>query len=285
MSRFVSINGEIVKREEATVSAFDRGFLYGDGLFETVRAYGGVPFMLDEHLARMAGSAAELGIPMPGGDGIAAAVRQLIELNELADAYIRITISRGVHTGLLVPDEPPEPTLVIEARELHPYPARMYESGAAVVVSPVVHDSVSPLRRHKTLNYLPSILAKREAKERGADEAILLDPAGHVAEGATCNVFCIRRHGGRLCTPPLDMNILPGITRATVIRLAHDAGIKVTEARFTAAELQSADEVFLTNSLMEVMPVRSVDGQDLPQAPGPITRTMAQSYRQLVARR
>ena len=280
MGQFVCLNGDIIERDAAMVGAFDRSFLYGDGLFETVRACGGSPFMLSEHLARMGDSAEELGIVMPAADDIATVVERLIEINELADAYVRITLSRGIHAGQLVPDEPPQPTLLIEARKLHPYPAEMYERGAAVIVSSSVHNSASLVSRHKTTSYLANILAKREAKERGADEAILLDHTGHVAEGAASNVFCVR--GGRLFTPPLEMNILPGITRQCVVGLARDAGIEIEEAPFRAAALQSAEEVFLTNSLMEVMPVGSIDGSTLANLPGPVTDTLATAYKRLV---
>ncbi|MFO7898474.1 MAG: aminotransferase class IV [Planctomycetota bacterium] len=276
----VYLNGEFVERDAATVSAFDRGVLYGDGLFETVRAYAGQPLDLDEHLARLAGSAAFLGIPFPGCEPVAAAVGDLIDRNGLGDAYVRVTLTRGEHTGALAPDEPREPTLLVEARELHPYPAELYQRGADVIVSSLAHNSRSPLRAHKTTNYLPSILAKREAAERGALEAVLLDPAGHVCECATSNVFCVR--GGALFTPPLDLNILPGITRRRVIELAGAAGTEVREERFTADALRSADEAFVTNSLMEVLPVRSVDGARVSAAPGPVTRSLRAAYRGLV---
>ena len=280
MSRFVCLNGEIVERDAAKVSAFDRSFLYGDGLFETVRAYGGAPFMLAEHLARMANSAEAFGIAMPAEGDVATVVERLIEMNELADAYVRITLSRGTHTGQLVPDEPLRPTLLIDVCDLRPYPAEMAERGATVVISSSVHNSASHVSRHKTTSYLVGILAKREAKERGADEAILLDHAGRVAEGAASNVFCVR--GARLLTPPLDMNILPGITRRRVIELARDAGIEVVETRFGTDELRTADEVFLTNSLMEVMPVGSVDGVAPQNILGPVTAALARSYKGLV---
>ncbi len=280
MGQFVCLNGDIIERDAAMVGAFDRSFLYGDGLFETVRAYGGVPFMLSEHLTRMGDSAAELGIVMPDAGDIATVVVRLIEMNELADAYVRITLSRGAHTGKLVPDEPTQPTLLIETRELHPYPAEMYERGASIIVSSSVHNSASQVSRHKTTSYLASILAKREAEERGADEAILLDHTGHVAEGTVSNVFCMR--GGRLLTPPLDMNILPGITRQCVLGLARESGIEIEETPFRAAALQSADEVFLTNSLMEVMPVGLIDGGALANVPGPVTAKLATAYKKLV---
>jgi branched-chain amino acid aminotransferase group I len=281
MSRFVCLNGEIVERDAAKVSAFDRSFLYGDGLFETVRAYGGAPFMLAEHLARMANSAEALGIAMPAAGDIATVVERLIEMNELADAYVRITLSRGTHAGRLVPDEPLRPTLLIDARELRPYPAEMYERGATVAVAESAHHSGTVVGRHKTTSYVASILAKREAQERGADEAILLDHAGHVAEGAASNVFCVR--DGRLLTPPLDLNILPGITRQCVIKLARETGIETAETRFGADELKAADEVFLTNSLMEVMPAGSIDGSALASIPGPVTAALAAAYKNLVA--
>lgn len=279
MSGWVFVNGEMVERESARVSAFDRSFLYGDGLFETVRAYGGAPFLLGEHLDRMSGSAEALGIGMPDRGGISAAIAQLIKRNGLADAYVRITLSRGTHTGALAPGEPLEPTLVIDVRPLHAYPAELYERGAALAVSSLRHDSASPLRRHKTTGYVLSILAKREAKERGADEALLLDGDGQVCEGATSNVFCVR--GGTLLTPPLDLNILPGVTRATAIRLAGDHGMPIEDAGFTLDELCAADEVFLTNSLMEILPVRRVDESELRPAPGLATRSLAAGYRRL----
>jgi branched-chain amino acid aminotransferase len=281
MGQFVCLNGDIIERDAALVGAFDRSFLYGDGLFETVRAYGGVPFMMSEHLARMGDSAAELGIVMPDAGDIAAVVERLIEMNELSDAYVRITLSRGAHTGQLVPDDPPQPTLLIETRELHPYPAEMYQRGASVIVSASGHNSASQVSRHKTTSYLANILAKREAEERGADEAILLDHTGHVAEGTVSNVFCVR--GGRLLTPPLDMNILPGITRQCIVGLARESGIEVEEVAFRAAALQSADEAFLTNSLMEVMSVGSIDGAAFANIPGPVTAKLAAAYKKLVA--
>jgi len=281
----VYVNGEVVPREDARVSPFDRGFLYGDGLFETIRAYAGVPFMLDAHLHRMGASAAALGIPMPERAELGEAVTRLIELNQIGDAYVRITVTRGPHTGALAPAEPAEPTVLVEARKLHPYAPELYENGATVVVSSLRHDSDSPLRRHKTTNYLLSILAKREARERGADEALLLDAAGHVAEGATSNIFCVRRHGGRdstLLTPPLDMNILPGITRATVLDLAREAGIETGETRLTLDDFCSADEIFLTNSLMEIMPVRCIDQRATYAIGGKVTSVAAEAYSRLV---
>ncbi len=277
----VYLNGEFVPRDEARVSAFDRGFLYGDALFETVRAYGGKPFLLEEHLARMAGSARELGIPLPAEDELAGAVRALIERNGLGDAYVRITVSRGIHAGALAPDGPTEPTVLVEARKLHPYPAELYERGAKLTVSSFTHESASRVRRHKTTSYITSVLAKREAKQRGADEALLLDAAGHIAEGATSNVFCVVR--GNLVTPPLERRIIVTLLIwAAVIRIARNAGMDVSEVRFGVTELAGADEIFLTNSLMELMPVRAVDEAPVPSCQGQVTRDLAERYRALI---
>jgi branched-chain amino acid aminotransferase group I len=277
----VWLNGEMIERDRATVSVLDRGFLYGDGLFETVRAYAGTPFQPAEHLARLQASGSVLGIPVP--DGLDKVIAQLIRANGLGDAYVRVTVSRGPHTGALAPDDPPTPTVLVEARPLHPYPVTLYERGAVAVVSSLPHDGSNPLRRHKTTSYLLSILARREAKQRGADEALLLDPAGNVAEGATSNVFCVR--GGELFTPPLDLNILPGVTRATVIDLARRAGIPVREERFRLASLLYANEVFLTNSLMELLPLHFVEDHAFSPIPGPVTQVLAEAYRALVAGR
>jgi branched-chain amino acid aminotransferase len=293
MTRTVYLNGEFLPRDAARISPFDRGFLYGDGLFETVRAYAGRPFRLDAHLDRLAASAEALTIPAPDRAKLTGVVDELIRRNNLADAVVRIALSRGEHAGRLWPTAPAETTLLVEARPLRPYPTELYERGADCLVASVPHDAASGLRRHKTANYLPSILAKREAVEREADEAILLDPAGDVAEGATSNVFCVRH--GRLMTPPLDLNILPGVTRATVIGLARDAGLNVAEARFGLPALATADEVFLTNSLMELLPVRRIffcDGRSCIEAedhtlapcPGPVTRRLAERYRENVER-
>ena len=286
MGQLVYVNGNLVQRDQAVVSAFDRSFLYGDGLFETIRAYGGVPFLLEEHLDRLGRSATELGIAVPDRDEIAGAVHKLITANKLGDVYVRITLSRGIHDGALAPDKPMPPTLVIDARLLHPYPDELYRRGARVTVSSYRHDSGSPLRRHKTTSYLLSVLARQEAARQGADEAVLLDHAGHVAEGSVSSVFIVR--GGVLWTPPLDMNILPGVTRAAVLRLAREAGIEICEARFDLAAFQAADEAFLTNALMEILPVCSVAGRDLPETAGrpgmagPITASLSQAYAALV---
>jgi branched-chain amino acid aminotransferase len=292
MNDTVYLNGEFLARDAARISPFDRGFLYGDGLFETVRAYASRPFRLDAHLDRLAASAAALAIPMPDRGHLVGIVNELIRRNDLADAVVRVALSRGRHGGRLWPTEPTKPTVLVEARPFRSYPVELYERGADVIVSSIAHDAASGVRRHKTANYLPSILAKREAIERETDEAILLAPDGDVAEGATCNLFCVRY--GRLMTPPLDLGILPGVTRATVLELARAADLNIAEKRFGLPALATADEVFLTNSLMELLPVRRVilcDGRSCIEAedntlapcPGPLTRRLTEAYRAFIA--
>jgi len=276
----INLNGQFLSADAPAVSALDRGFLYGDGLFETLRAYGGAPFLLDEHLARLNASAAELRI----SDGldtrlIAHNLGELLRLNALdaADAYIRITLTRGAHLGRLELEPTARPTVSIAARPLRALPPAFYELGISAIIASIRQNADSPLPRHKTLNYLGNLLAKTEAHDREAHEAILLNTRGEVAEAASSNLFLVR--GGRLLTPPLASNILPGITRAEVLHLAGQAGIPVGEQPILPAELQAADEVFLTNSIAELLPVRSIDGRAVGSGePGPVTRTLHAAY-------
>ena len=274
------VNGRLVPADAPAISALDRGLLYGDGLFETIRAYGGKPFLLDDHLARLAASAAELRIAERLDTApIARGVAELLEANRLdGDAYIRITLTRGIHAGALTLEPAAEPTIAIVARPLHPPPPERYDQGITAIIATVRRNADSPLPRHKTLNYLESLLAKTEAKDRGADDAILLDTRGEVAEAASSNLFLVS--GARLVTPPLDAAILPGITRRQVLRLAAEAGIAAAERPVLPDELRSADEVFLTNAVVELLPVRSIDGQPVGDGlPGPTTRQLLTAYR------
>ena len=284
--RFTHVNGRLVPGGAPAVSALDRGLLYGDGLFETIRAYGGRPFLLADHLARLAGSAAELRIAERLNTAlIARGVAELLDANGLAtaDAYIRITLTRGIHTGALTLEPAAEPTVAIIAKPLHVPPPERYERGVALVTASVRRNADSPVPRHKTLNYLESLLAKTEARDAGADDALLLDTRGQVAEAASSNLFIIRRD--RVVTPPLDAPILPGITRRQVLRLAAGLGIDAVERPIQPSELLAADEAFLTNAIAEVLPVRALDGQRIgPGRPGPLTRRLAAAYRDAVHR-
>jgi len=282
----IYVNGHLVRADAPAVSPLDRGFLYGDGLFETVRAYRGKPFLLDDHLARLAASSAELRITEELDTArIARGVAELLEANGLADAdaYLRITLTRGLHTGALTLEPAAEPTVTVVARPLHLPPPERCERGVALVTATVRRNADSPLPRHKTLNYLESLLAKTEAKDAGADDALLLDTRGQVAEAASSNLFAVR--DGALATPPVEAAILPGITRREVLRLARELGLDAAERPVQSDELLAADELFLTNAIVEVLPVRSLDGHPIGEGrPGPLTRRLHAAYRDAVRR-
>ncbi len=281
----VYINGKFYPKEEAKVSVFDHGYLYGDGIYETLRVYSGVVFKVEEHLKRLNLSAMAMSLALPLDDnGIYKAVHDAIRENELSDAYIRVSVSRGPGEIGLDPDLCPEPTLVIIAKPLVPYPPEHYERGVKVSV-------VQTRRNHpecldpsiKSTNFLNNIFAKMEAKRAGAYEGVMLNHAGFVAEGTVCNVFMVK--DGRLITPPLIAGILEGVTRGLCMRLAESAGIKVYEELFTEGQLWVADEVFITNSMMEIMPVAKVDDHTIKDGrPGEVTGRLMRAYKEEVAR-
>ena len=275
---FIWVNGEFRGAGAPLLSARDRGLLYGDGLFETLRAYDGVPFLLNEHLDRLSDSAAFLCIgDPPDAAALGQAITELLHRNGLRDAYVRITFTRGEHTGSLELEPAEAPTCIAVAQPLRPLPPSRYDPGSTAIIASTRQNADSPLPRHKTLNYLNNLLARTEARERGADEAILLNTRGQVAEAASSNLFLVRQ--GRLVTPSLDSNILPGVTRAEVLRLAREAGIPSEERTIRPDELQLADEVLLTNSVAELVPIRSIEGRTVGQGrPGAVTRRLHMAY-------
>jgi len=260
----IYVNGGFYQREKAVVSVFDHGYLYGDGIYETLRTYGGRVFKLGEHSRRLSRSAGKIYLRLPFDDtGMEDAVRETLERNGLAvpdkDAYVRVTVSRGPGELGLDPDLCPEPTVVIIAKEFKGYPHEMYEEGIGVLVATTRRNPPSSLDPAiKSTNFLNNILAKVEAKNAGAYEALMLNQDGYVAEGTISNVFMVS--GGTLLTPPEEAGILMGVTRGFVIGLAEGLGIPVKEELITPDRLMSADEVFITNTTMEVMPVTAVDG-------------------------
>lgn len=282
MEKYVYLNGDFVSKEEAKISVFDRGFLYGDGLFETMRAYSERVFMLDEHLSRLFDSIYKLRIPLKKGkEELKSAIYRLIKLNRLSDAYIRLTVSRGLHRGTLTFNDSYDPTIVIMAKKLSPYPPEYYTQGVKVIISGIRQNSFSPLSQHKSLSYFNHILAKEEARIKGAFEAILLNYEGEVAEGATSNVFTVKSE--RIFTPPISSHILPGVTREAVLDIIPKLQLNVAKKRITHKELFTSDEVFLTNSIMEVMPVVEVNDKKIKNgSPGPVCKRIAEAYRGLV---
>ncbi|MCX8071839.1 MAG: aminotransferase class IV [Candidatus Binatia bacterium] len=278
LSGSVWLNGRVVPAARARVSALDRGFLYGDGLFETVRCYRGVPFLLDGHIGRMARSAEFLALPLPEVDWLSA-VRKLLAANHLleADASVRITVTRGAAPPGLVPPRSPRPTVMAFALPLPRTLTREQRLGVRVITVPLYR--CGPLAAHKLLDYVPAILARAAAAKRKAREALYVHD-GMVCEATTANVFAV--FGNTLVTPPLN-ELLPGITREFVLSLAQSAGIQTIERAIRIEELHRADELFLTSAVLEVLPVTRVDELTIGTGvPGPITRQLQQAYRQRV---
>ena len=278
----VWLNKRIVDLNSAKVSVFDRGFLYGDGVFETMRSYNGRVFKSEEHLSRLKGALGAIRIKMPyGKKEFAAAIRRLLRVNGLTNAYIRVAISRGKgRVGIDAKDDF-APTVVIVAKKFTPYRKDMYKKGISARVVHIRTNEYSPVARIKSLNYLNNIVARIEAKESGDDEAILMNTRGQVTEAATSNIFLVR--GERVLTPSLECALLPGVTRKIILQLARWLKLSPIERPITYKELIKADEVFLTNSLFEVMPVVKIDGRKIGDSkPGRLTSILAERYKELV---
>jgi branched-chain amino acid aminotransferase len=283
VSSLVALDGRIVTPAEASVSVFDRGFLYGDSVFEVFRTYGGVPFGFAEHMARLGRSAARALIPLPCSlEQFSTEVAQTIAATGNAETYVRVVLTRGVGSALgLSPALGQKPLRVVMAMELPPMPAAMYEQGIGVITYRTEriadHTSASGA---KLSNYLISVLATHEAEKAGAAEAIIVDRAGQVVEGSTSNVFVFER--GVLVTPPEASGILMGITRQKVLEIAQARRIPVEERAFAAETLESADEAFITSSIREVAPVVRVDGKTAGGGkPGPRTLELLEALRAL----
>ncbi len=257
------VDGEVVAASEATVNVQDRGFLYGDAAFETMRAYGGEIFEWEAHATRLGDTCEVLGLDHGlATDDLRDRIDETLAANGLRDAYVRLSITRGIQPGKLTPGREVDPTVVIIVKSL----PRGGRAGSPVFDGPATLQTVKTKRvpdaaipaRAKTHNYLNGILARLELRVTGADEALMVDSDGFVTEGATSNLFFVRDNALR--TPSLVGPILPGITRRVVLELAREEGIPVEEGRYHPDEIRSADEVFLTNSTWELRPVERVDG-------------------------
>ena len=287
MAGIAWVNGRLSAPEEAAISPLDPGFVHGEGLFETMRAYGGRVFRLEQHLERLIAAAEELHLaagwePAPARERLRAAVKEAVAASGLAEASVRVTVTAGVGGAAGMGMPALQPTLVVLVRALVLPPREQYERGCRVLSVPAALGPRSVLRRVKSLNYLDKLLAQREAKRRGGDEAILADADGFLVEGAMRNLFAVV--GGKVLTPPLSRGLLPGITRQAVLEVAGRAGLPSEERDIALSELQQADECFLTSSLAEILPVASVDAHRMgAAAPGPVTRRLTQGYRALVA--
>jgi branched-chain amino acid aminotransferase len=280
----VYINGELVPKEEARVSIFDHGFLYGDGLFETMRAYRKKIFRLDHHLQRLFLSLEYLKFPIPFNfDSLKEAIFKTLEANRLEDAYIRLNVTRG--EGATVPDPATceSPNLIIITREYLPYSPALYQNGYRGKVVSMRLSPHAPTVNMKTINFLDHIIAKMEAKDSGFNEGILVNTEGLVTEGTVSNIFVVK--GDILSTPAKESGLLPGVTRQAVLEIAEAQKMRAEEGKITLKQLSEADESFLTNSLIEIMPLVEVDGNPVGKGtPGPVTKKLMRSYEELVKR-
>ena len=278
----IFIDGKYVNERDAKVSVFDHGLLYGDGVFEGIRAYNGRVFKLKEHMDRLFYSAKAilLDIPMSHAELMKATVAT-IRVNKLRDCYVRLLVTRGVGNLGLNPRSCKKPSIIIIAGKIQVYPAELYAKGMDIVTVPTVrnlHSAVNPAI--KSLNYLNNILAKIEANNAGVEEAVMLNAEGFVAECTADNLFIIKN--GELLTPPLSAGALYGITRQTVIDLASASGMKASEPNLTRYDLFNADECFLTGTGAEIMPVVKIDGRVIGTGkPGLLTAKLVKNYHAL----
>lgn len=284
VAMLIFLNNSLVPEEEARVSVLDRGFLYGDGIFETLRAYSGAIFHCNDHLDRLVQSADAIYLRIPfTRDYLMEALHKTLEANHLKDAYLRLSITRGVSEPGLDIGECPSPTLTIFAKEFSGYPDSLYQSGIRAVVANTRRIPASALNPAvKSLNYLNNIMARLEATRLNAAEAILLNMEGYVAEGTVSNIFMVK--DGIVKTPPLSAGILNGVTRSLVTGLLKKNNIPLIEQAFYPDGLYTADECFVTSTLYEVMPVTSINGSVVGSGrPGKLTQMILNLFRRLTA--
>jgi branched-chain amino acid aminotransferase len=284
MEEIIYLNGDLIPGSQAKLSPFNFGFLYGYGLFETMRSYGGSIFRLDRHLARLHHAAETLGI----ADELTAfdlekACHDVLKANDLTEARLRLTVTAGEGDIIPNPDTCSGITVFIVARKLAPPPPENYQRGYTAILSSYRRNGRSPLSRLKSTSYLENVLARQEARAAGVDEVVLLNETGFVAEGGTTNIFLLSCQ--MLITPSIESGALPGITREAVLELAKSMGIMTVVKQVELGELLTAAEALLTNSIIEIMPLTGLDNKPIGSGkPGPVTRQFMSSYRELVAR-
>jgi branched-chain amino acid aminotransferase group I len=287
MDDIIYLDGQLKPRFEAKLPIFDHGFLYGYGLFETMRAYNGHIFRLDSHLTRLRCSAESIGLTHSiltteqGKQSLKAACVGTLEANGLKNARLRLTVSAG--EGDMTPDPRTcsRPTILITSQDLAPFPPERYETGFKAVLSSLRRNSQSPLSRLKSTCYMENIIARTAARAIGCDESIFLNEQGYLSEGSTTNIFLMRH--GELVTPCFESGVLPGITREVVLEMARTSRLKATERWVQLNELVGAEEAFVTNSVLELMPLTWFEGKPIGTGrPGPLTRDLQIAYRKLV---
>ena len=280
----IYLNGEFVEKEQAKISIFDHGLLYGDGVFEGIRSYSGRVFKFQEHMDRLYDSARAIMLEIPlTKEAFKNAILETLKRNNLKDVYIRVVVTRGVGDLGLDPRKCPKPFVFIIADKIVLYADKFYKEGLDVVTVSVrrnIPEAVNP--RIKSLNYLNNILAKIEANAAGVLEAIMLDKDGYVAECTGDNIFIIKN--GKLITPPLYIGVLDGITRETVIEIAGKMKIPAEEKTFTRYDIYTADECFLTGTAAEIIPVVKVDSRKIGDGtPGKITLKLIESFKRITS--
>jgi branched-chain amino acid aminotransferase len=285
-TKIIHIDGKFLPESKATISVFDHGFLYGDGVFEGIRAYDGNVFCLDEHIARLYNSARAIALTVPlapkkFGDVIV----EVLKRNNLRSGYVRPIVSRGKGDLGLDPRKCPKPSIIVIADTLSVYPKEFYETGLEVAIVATRRNLGSALPPQvKSLNYLNNILARLEVNRMGVGEGIMLNAEGYIAEATADNVFIV--NGDLIRTPATYLGALPGITRNCVIELAREAGYRVEETVLTPYDLYTADECFLTGTAVEVVTVRAIEGRPIGSGrPGPVTRRLIGLFRAITRTR
>ncbi len=282
MSRQVYINGKLVPQAEATVSVFDHGLLYGDGVFEGLRSYSGKVFRLEEHVRRLFESALAICLEIPMSQAeMCQAINDTVATNKIDDGYVRALVTRGSGTLGLDPNRCSNPQVIIIADAIALYPDELYKHGLEIITASTIRNHPAALSpRIKSLNYLNNILAKIEGLQAGCVEALMLNHKGEVAECTGDNIFLVR--DGVLLTPPLDAGILEGVTRNAVIEIAQAAGIEVQVMSLTRHDVFVADECFLTGTAAEVIPVVKLDDRTIGTGkPGPMTLDLTEQFHRL----
>lgn len=287
MPKQIWLNGKLVPPDQATVSVYDHGLLYGDGVFEGIRTYEGRVFKLQTHLKRLYDSARAIRLEIPySAEQLTQAVRETVKANDQTNGYIRLCVTRGVGTLGLNPFTCKTPSVFIIADGISLYPREFYEQGMAIITASTVRNHPQALSpRIKSMNYLNNVLAKIEALDAGVMEAVMLNHLGFVAECTGDNIFIVRRFSGKqaLITPPLHAGVLEGVTMDAVVQLARAANITVERTDLTKHDLYTAEEMFLTGTAAEVIPVTKIDGRPIGDGtPGPITRQLIDAFHKMV---